>query len=388
MIPFFVVDRPMSLNILKVSFARHPHLRLGLMTHACVTRNFLNLFAQFPCQPGACWLRNRRECGRGCSLRDGLCALGASLQRSIVRMCDSGIFEKSGKRLKYDELFAIYEQSHAEYGVMQDVLHDSKRTLLSAHNALREYRRERRSFKLVLVAQGKSVEEYLSCYEQLLAAGGEYIAVGGLLRRRERSARYMYVSDAIARQVLSAINKEFSPRWLFALGAYHASRHELFESQGVFGSDYKGWIFNYEHRRDRITRIHAFLSRIEQETEGCQTLRKISRQRDKLGRIAHELRLGYITTRNSSQRNSIRKALLRDQLQDANARLARTDLVLLAKRQDIAAKNGLSMEYKKAVSEFLAVLGKSDQEIRIQGVHKYLIEKVYSQLRGTQGLWR
>src|SRR5215471_2798929 len=128
MIPFFVVDRRMSLNILKTSLVAQPHLTFGLMTHACVTPNFLRLFSRFPCDLQGCWLRKTKGC-TGCDDSERACSLGQSMQERIVRMCDSGIFEKTSKDLSYNQLFAVYKEARADYGVMKDVLWDSKQTI-------------------------------------------------------------------------------------------------------------------------------------------------------------------------------------------------------------------------------------------------------------------
>ena len=48
MIPFFAVDRPVSLEILKGLFFKYPNLHFGLMTHANVSMNFTKIFSRFP----------------------------------------------------------------------------------------------------------------------------------------------------------------------------------------------------------------------------------------------------------------------------------------------------------------------------------------------------
>lgn len=382
MIPFYVVDRPMSLNILKTSFVHHPDLTFGLMTHACVSQNFRRLFASFPCDPTGCWLRQDPRCSvagvAGCSL-------GKDIHRRVIRMCDSGIFERSSKNLSYAELFDIYTDARADYGVMKDVLWNSKQTLMSAETALKEYRRKQRKFKLVLVAQGKTVDEYLSCFSQLVRMGAEHIAIGGLLRKRKKSVRYMYVSSELATQVLAAIRQEFGSRWLFVLGSYHPMRHKLFSEHDVFGSDYKGWIFNYEHQRDQVAKLHAELAVVEKQTVRHGRLAQLNRERERLSKLEARRRLLYIETKNDGVKHSSKKAQLRRNLLRTQGELCQLDGKLIATRQHLVSRDGLPATYKHAVKLLAESLQLSEQEVRIRGVHEYLQREVYSQCLPPSG---
>ncbi len=58
-------------------------------------------------------------------------------------------------------------------------------------------------------------------------------------------------------EVLSAVRQQFDPEWLFVLGAFHPKRIALFRENGVWGSDYKGWIFNYAKKDEVIDLIRA-----------------------------------------------------------------------------------------------------------------------------------
>ncbi len=166
------------------------------------------------------------------------------------------MFTKEGARFSYEDLFSIYEKMGADYGIMIDVFKDREATLKSARNAIDIYNKHNYKFKLVLVAQGTSVEEYVKSYEDLLNLGSDFIAVGGLLKRRKNTARYVYVESlGFMSDVLKSLRNEFDPSWLFALGCYHPKRHKMFEEYGVWGSDYKGWIFQYK-KRERLIQIH------------------------------------------------------------------------------------------------------------------------------------
>jgi len=219
-VPFFVVDRPISLKIiqgLKIPRGK----KIGLMAHANTSPNFRKAFRAYP-------------------------------HRQVVKMCDSAIFNLGGYKNGYAELFALYEEMETDYGVMIDVFRDSRATIESARKALAAYDFNKHHFKLVAVAQGKTVEEYLDCYRQLRSMGFEYVAVGGLLQKVEKTARYTYVRDEnLMTQVLQRIHQEFKPSWLFALGCLHPSRLKLFNELNVWG-DYKGWIFEYKKRDDSM----------------------------------------------------------------------------------------------------------------------------------------
>lgn len=220
MIPFFVVDRPISLEIIK-GLKIPAGQKIGLMAHANTSENFRKAFRDYP-------------------------------RKQTVKMCDSAIFHESRFENDYDKLFGRYEQMGAQYGVMIDVLGDSKQTLKSAEIALKKYAREPHKFKLVGVAQGTTEKEYLHCYDQLKELGFKFIAVGGLLQKRERTARYMNVRDvSLMESVLRQIREDFDPDWLFVLGCLHPSRLTLFNELEVWG-DYKGWIFEYEKRDESL----------------------------------------------------------------------------------------------------------------------------------------
>jgi hypothetical protein len=84
------------------------------------------------------------------------------------------------------------------------------------------------------------------CFKKLLLEGYEHIAIGGLLRKKPRSVRFVQVvQERYMYEVIDTIMTEFRPNWLFVLGAYHPRRHERLTDLGVWGADYKGWLFRY-----------------------------------------------------------------------------------------------------------------------------------------------
>jgi hypothetical protein len=227
LIPFFVLDRPISLRILK-GVKIPPDKKIGLMAHANTSKNFREAFCAFP-------------------------------KNQAIKICDSAIFDLDRNKNNYEDLFIKYKEMGADYGVMIDVLRDAKATIKSAQAALQAYDPKVHHFKLVAVAQGTTVKEYLDCYKKLREMGFKYIAVGGLLHKTERTVRYMRVRDEkLMREVLRKIREQFNPEWLFVLGCLHASRLKLFKELKVWG-DYKGWIFEYKKRDDTL---HETINRL------------------------------------------------------------------------------------------------------------------------------
>lgn len=101
MIPFFVADRPMSLDALEYCGINHQNSKMGIMGHANTSQNFQIKFRGFP-------------------------------RENVVKMADSGVFSKNGCILSYEELFKLYENMDTDYGIMIDYLRDRKKTIESA----------------------------------------------------------------------------------------------------------------------------------------------------------------------------------------------------------------------------------------------------------------
>ena len=346
MIPFFVVDRPMSLNIIKTFFVKHPGVTFGLMSHALVSESFRALYANFPCDPSGCWLASKQpsvSCG---------CAGDAknALRESVIKAVDYGIFSK-GPSLPYPKLFDIYQRMGADLGIMKDVFGDSRRTLESAKRAVESYERRRRTFKLVLVAQGNTVDDYLWCIERLIRLGVGELAIGGLLTRKLNSARYSSAGKlADIDNVLSAVRRAHPGREVFVLGCYHPKRHHLFASRSVFASDYKGWIFNYEHRIDRIDKLHVELMKLEAE-QGCsRELAKAARRRRILASQTATERKAYAITKNDSARNSALKAEHRTKLSELLGQVEQLDATLVRLRRSEMTAGNLPALYFNAFS--------------------------------------
>jgi len=220
------------------------------MSHTNTSKNFQELFSLYPCVK-----RNYCEVVQGTCPYDkeiNRCPKGSIIKKNTIKMCDSGIFQKEGCSFEYSKLFSIYENMKVTYGIIIDYLKQKDETLKSAKKALKEYKNGNYYFQLVGVSQGETLEEYVECYNKLKKMGYSHIAVGGLLKKRENSVRYVGVrSEQLLRDTLSRIRNENPKDWLFALGCYHPKRHGSFSKIGVFGSDYKGWIFNYDIGRGK-----------------------------------------------------------------------------------------------------------------------------------------
>jgi len=233
-IPFFVVDRPMSLKLLEFCGIKKVQSKIGLMGHANTSKNFQRLFREFK---------------------------GAN----IVKMADSGVFTKQGNLTNgYERLFEIYENMGVEYGIMIDVIKDKQKTIRSAEEAIKIYGKFNPNFKLVGVAQGNTLVDYLDCYDKLKEIGFEFIAIGGLLKKIENTTRYVKVRDEkFLKDVLKAIRNKYPTDWLFLLGCYHPKRHKLFRDYNIFGADYKGWILNYKNPNQLIQELEKKLNELE-----------------------------------------------------------------------------------------------------------------------------
>ena len=375
MTPFFVVDRPISLEILKGYWSTRSGFCYGLMASVSPTSRFRELFAKFPCD----------ECE---SCRSGNEPLGTSepcqprpcSREDVVNIGDSGIFGDA-ERLSYQKLFERYEEMGVDYGIMVDYFLDAERTAESAAQAVEAYGSRPRKFRLVLVAQGNDLDEYLDCYSRLRELGDFPIAIGGMLRRKGNSARYFHVYQPdFLNEVLRSIRQRFDPEWLFVLGVYHPNRHEFLASWGVKGADYKGWIFNYKHRRDVLSNVLAPLigtpvaeshPRLQQSLRRREALLAQLKKRDAALR-------GNLGEKQSSLAKSRKKGTLR--------LLGSLDKEILELMTTLYHRDALAPADYSKWEDALTVLKSTDQEVRFSGVHDYLNTKVFPKLTPRQKL--
>jgi len=265
LIPHFVADRPMSLRILSgLDFKRHP-VNVGLMVQACTSQNFRNIVSKFPCG-------DLNYCGvidGPCPYNGEIkkCLKGLALKKHFTTIADSGVFTKDGSSLNYPSLFQRYQEMQVKRGIILDVLGNKKRTIESAQIGWEYYDEFEYDFKLVGVVQGKNIKEYMKCYENLLNIGYEEIAIGGLLTKRENTARYASSNRDEISRIVKKIKSEWPDKRCFTLGVYNPKRHEFLKEIGVDAADYKGWIFQYKkkyedplcHHVDRIYQTRHFI---------------------------------------------------------------------------------------------------------------------------------
>lgn len=234
MIPIFVVDRPFSLKILEG--LKNQNYHFGILSHAYTTKNFKEKFKAF-------------------SLAE-------------VKIGDSGIFQR--KDASYHFLFKEYLKMGVSHGIIKDYYRDSDQTLKSAREAIKVYRSSSydKDFKLVGVAQGRSVEEYVENYTKQKRMGYEMVAVGGLLDKIENHVRLVKVKrKQMLVDTLTKIREKYPEDKLFPLGTFNRSRIALFKNLEVWGSDYKGWIFQYDLEESHIknNRLEQTRNYIENE---------------------------------------------------------------------------------------------------------------------------
>jgi len=364
LIPFFVVDRPISLEILRDVMLKYPSIEIGLMTHAFTSNNFIRKFNEF--------------------LKDRMCeSREDELPRNLIKMADSGVFNKNGCHLTYDELFRRYEMLGVEYGIIIDVLKDSRKTIESAFKGLRIYERNEKkyNFKLVAVAQGKDLDGYLKCYEKL-QEHFEYIAVGGLLKKIENSARYVRVRDeSFMYDVLRTIKRDYSPDWLFALGCYHPSRHKNFEEIGVWGSDYKGWIFNYTSRLDVLVRLNKELRAHELNNGADKNFKKVLNKAEKIHQNIEKLKKIWKNEQDTKKKRKYHSEIKKEinKLKDIMSELG------YRRRKNI---HGSSREYTELVLKYIYILGYDDRTWRFREVQKYVEREVYGRITTSSGSMR
>lgn len=260
-VPFFVADRPMSLRLLKgLPLEEYPHAHIGIMAHANTSQSFQQAFHSYPCDDlvfcdaisGPCQHKENVS----------MCPVRHYILKHTIKMCDSGIFTREGATLSYEELFEAYDRMGVEYGIMIDVFRDAQKTLESAKEGLVAYQifketikansPTKETFKLVAVAQGQTIDEYIQNYVDLKGLGFSHIAIGGLLRKVENTVRFTQVRDEeFMYQVLGKLRELYPNDWLFALGCFSPSRLNHFRDLRTWG-DYKGWIFQYKKRNETL----------------------------------------------------------------------------------------------------------------------------------------
>ncbi|MHB1492662.1 MAG: DUF6884 domain-containing protein [Thermoplasmataceae archaeon] len=233
LIPLFVADRPVSLEILK-GLEDHSG-KFGILSHAFTTENFKIKFREF--------------------------------QLAKYKIGDSGIYQ--GKEISYSELFNEYVKMGVTHGIIKDYYRDPIKTLESAKQAMDFYNASelQKKFELIGVAQGNSVEEYLQSYEYQKNLGYKIIAVGGLLSKIEKHVRMVKVlKEEFMTNLLRTLRSKYPTDMIFPLGIFSRSRISLFKELNIWATDYKGWIFRYDKEQS-----HKLNDRFEQTRDYIAT---------------------------------------------------------------------------------------------------------------------
>jgi len=335
-IPFFVVDRPMSLKALEYCKIGNLTFKIGLMGHANTSTNFQTKFREFS-------------------------------GKNIVKMCDSGVFTKNGcMPNNYSELFSIYENMGAEFGIIIDSIKNKKKTIESAKLAMEKYREYDYNFNLVGVAQGKTVNEYFTCFEELKKIGYDYIAIGGLLKKQVNSVRYLSVaSEQFLKDVVSKIRHKYKNDWLFLLGCFHPKRYPIFKKFSIYGGDYKGWIFNYRTPQEMKNLYNKSLVRIEHNIENTK-LTKLLLRREKI------------------QEKIIKRNYEEYSRKELKEMLDKIDLEILGEREKIASSFGENYIAKVQIYKNLLSSNREKlREYRFKQIRSYLDKNIFSIFRNN-----
>lgn len=222
-LPIFVVSAPHHLKIWQVflnGLGNRSKLEFGFLINSCTaSKNLKTMFANFPEKNGF-----------------------------PVKIGDSGIFH--GDSVDCHEIFSIYEELHVGYGIINDSLNDSHETNLNAYKSKIVYERNGYGFRLVGVAQGKNIDDYISSYHYQREIGYENIAFGGLLAGPKHKRR---IDDKKLSLAVEKVRKEYGENeWLFALGAYGPARIDFLKGHKIW-ADSKRWLFQYKRKKDTVT---------------------------------------------------------------------------------------------------------------------------------------
>ena len=167
MIPFFVADRPISLQILDCFFSLLSHRDWGILTHAFTSKRFKELFKFFPNKSPCPLSENEIKIVKNFI---GGVNTNKNIKGKVWKIVDSGIFHTK-RDVSYEELFSIYDSMESNFGIIIDYLKDSLKTLKSAEKALKVYSSRKYNFELIGVAQGNNLNEYLNCFSELQKMG-------------------------------------------------------------------------------------------------------------------------------------------------------------------------------------------------------------------------
>ena len=89
---------------------------------------------------------------------------------------DSGIFEEGVARSD-DEMIKAAKMINASLIICPDVLHDGPATLKGAKRFINRLKKDKLNYKIMVVAQGKTEEEFIECFTELSKLDVEKVAI-------------------------------------------------------------------------------------------------------------------------------------------------------------------------------------------------------------------
>ncbi|MDI6811086.1 MAG: hypothetical protein QMD80_05345 [archaeon] len=143
----------------------------------------------------------------------------------------------------------------------------------------------------------------------------------------------------------------------------------------MWGSDYKGWIFNYISKIDSLKNINKFLTSFDLSNGFINVLNLLKH--------TEELETSLINLRTEwrGEKDPITKRKLRIKINQQKIELEKAYAKLLEARQQVSRYNHLPAEYKENLNNFERVVAMGEQEWRFRRVRAYIEEHVYAQLR-------
>ena len=180
--------------------------------------------------------------------------------------------------------------------------------------------------------------------------------------------------------VLMAIKKDYSPEWLFALGCYHPSRYKKFDEIGIWGSDYKGWIFNYNSRIEELLRLNKELKVYELNNGIDKHFKENLNEVDKIYQTIEELKKIWKNEKDTKKKRTHYNTMKREieKLKDLMSKLGYW-------RTIHTHNNGVSREYMELVRKYNIILSYNDQIWRFKEVQNYVEMEVYGRLKQSSG---
>lgn len=151
----------------------------------------------------------------------------------------------------YEFLFEYYDEINVNLGLTLDFYRELTTTLKSARLAMKIYERGNYHFKLVGVAQGQSLKDYMDSIRELINLGYDIIAIGGLLKKLSRNNNiFLRVSDEVLMVELLDITSQTFDKRIILLGVFNEKRIPMFKKyNNIYGCDFKGWVFRYDKRK-------------------------------------------------------------------------------------------------------------------------------------------